>query len=194
MYNEINKIKVGNRISNSEIQEIFGGRNMGGLRYSKENRLLIVINNGDVEFFPDQHMLVDDKRVIFYFGEGNYGNQKITRGNKRLYNSNIEGTPLHYFVKNKSDNLYTYNGRVELINKTAMSKCFYNDDGRLIAKTGDDDIPTLLEKVTHAEAFKAIRGPYRAHYYEKFNEWYSYLDLAGNSRSVIIFPLRELER
>ena len=87
-------IDIGNRLSNSEIQEIFGGRDMGGLRYSKLNRLLIVINNSDVEFFPDQHILVNNEEIIIYFGEGNYGDQSISRGNKRLYESNRKGTPL----------------------------------------------------------------------------------------------------
>ena len=192
MYKGIN---IGDRISNSDIQAVFGGRNMGGLRYSAKNHLLIVINNSDVEFFPDQHILVDGEEIIIYFGEGNYGDQSISRGNKTLYNSNSEGTPLHYFTKDKYDHKFTYNGLVKLINETQELNQFYSKDDRLIAERRFiNGIPTLAGNFTHEEAFKVIRGPYRAHYYKRFNKWYPYLDLDGNPRSVIIFPLRKLER
>lgn len=190
MYKGIN---IGDRLSNSDIQAVFGGRNMGDLRYSTPNRLLIVINNSDVEFFPDQHITVDGEKIIVYFGEGNYGDQSISRGNKTLYNSNSKGTPLHYFIKNKFERNFTYNGRVELINETPKLNEFRDENGRLIAKRSIDGIPTLLGNFTHEEAFKAIRGPYRARFYERFNKWYPYLDLDGSPRSVILFPLRKLE-
>ena len=190
MYKGIN---IGDRLSNSDIQEIFGGRNMGGLRYSKPNRLLLVINNSDVEFFPDQHIIVDGEEIIIYFGEGNYGDQSISRGNKTLYNSNREGTPLHYFIKNKFERNFTYNGLVELINETPKLNEFRDEDGRLIAKRSIDGIPTLLGNFTHKEAYEAIRGPYRARFYERYDRWYPYLDLDGSPRSVILFPLRKLE-
>lgn len=194
MYKGIN---IGDRLSNSDIQNIFGGRNMGGLRYSKPNHLLIVINNSDVEFFPDQHIIVDNEEIIIYFGEGNYGDQSISRGNKRLYYSNLDkGTPLHYFIKNKYDNNYTYNGRVKLIDESSGTNQFYDKYGRLIAKRGNDGIPNLLGDFTHEEAFKAIRGPYRAqrYRYERFNKWLPYRDLDDQPRSIIIFPLKKLER
>ena len=195
-------IPVGTKLSNDNIRYHFGGKNMGGLRFSAVNKLLIVINNSDVDFFPDQHITVDGEEIIIYFGEGNRGDQKISMGNKRLYESNRQGTPLHYFIKEKSRNYpyngrprdeYTYHGLVKLINQTPAYNDFYTDDGRLIAKRGIDGIPTLLGYFTHKEAFKAIRGPYRAHFYKTFNGWQPYRDVDGQPRSVILFPLRKLE-
>lgn len=188
-------VPVGTKLSNDDIRYHFGGRNMGGLRYSVPYVHLIVINNSDVDFFSDQHLLVDSAEIIIYFGEGDKGDQSISRGNKTLYNSNSKGTPLHYFIKEKyrKENIYTYNGRVELIDETTKLNEFRDEHGRLIAKRGIDGIPTLLGNFTHKEAFKAIRGPYRARFYERFNKWYPYLDKNGIPRSVILFPLRKLE-
>jgi len=104
-------------LTNDEIVRIFGVGNMGGIRYSSKNNVIILC---------DTQSTYDDKfnkdfQIIQYAGEGRKGDQTLTGGNQRIVNS--ETTPIFYFIevpqepgqkrRGALDNVYKFVGQVK---------------------------------------------------------------------------------
>ena len=107
-------LKIGDVISNERLMEIFSVANMGGMRYSKLNDVLVLISNHALNRErPDLNPFDDywEDNVFYYTGEGSLSDQgpKPKRQNKRLAEGNYSA--LHLFeVFHKGE--YTYQGFV----------------------------------------------------------------------------------
>jgi len=94
--------------------------NMGGIRYSSKNNLIVLCDtkSGD---FTDK--IDHEFGLIAYTGEGRIGDQKMTGGNRRIYESGGQKTRIFYFVESESsggkrgalDKNYRYFGQVKYV-------------------------------------------------------------------------------
>lgn len=109
----INKeMAPGTILTNSELTSVFGVSNMGGIRKSNKNNLLVVIVDHTKATYQDRW----EKDILHYTGMGLKGDQKLDRQNKTILESNITGIEMYLFevfVTNK----YLYQGKVKLIDK-----------------------------------------------------------------------------
>ena len=113
------EITQGQVLSNDDIIEKFGVGNMGGIRYSKKNDLLILCST----LSDDYDDSLDPKSGLYvYSGEGQIGDQELTRGNKKIFESECK----MLFFKEKYqrpgarkrgalDNLYEFIGPVNYV-------------------------------------------------------------------------------
>lgn len=95
-------------INNKELCEIFLCAPQGGMRKSNRTNTLTLIS--------DKSKLYDDKAVneiYHYTGMGQNGEQKMSRQNLTLAQSNSNGVEVHFFEVLKKKE-YTYRGLVEL--------------------------------------------------------------------------------
>ena len=78
------EIHKGQVLSNNDLMKKFGVGNMGGIRHSKKNNLLVLCsslsNDYDDSFDPDLGLIV-------YSGEGKTGDQEISKGNAKILDS-----------------------------------------------------------------------------------------------------------
>lgn len=110
-------IQKDQQLTNDDLMRIFGVGNMGGIRYSSKNNVIILCDTTS-GYYDDK---VDkDFQIIYYTGEGRKGDQKLTGGNQRIVNS--ETTPMFYFIevpqepgqrrRGALDNIYKFVGQV----------------------------------------------------------------------------------
>lgn len=131
----LQRLKIGDVITNHDICEIFQCGPQGGMRKSLRTNSLVIISDHTKDFYDDRWM----GNILHYTGMGLKGDQSITFAqNKTLAESGTNGIDVHLFEVYKPKH-YAYSGRVEL-----------------------------------------AESPY----------WETQLDIEGNSRKVVIFPLR----
>lgn len=113
-------IKKGQIVSNDKLMQFFGVGNMGGIRYSRKNNILILCSTAS----EDYHDVIDDASgLITYTGEGREGNQEISKGNSRIVNSTntqmlfFKEKPQEPGVRKRGalDNLYEFVGKVNYL-------------------------------------------------------------------------------
>lgn len=78
------EISIGQILSNDDLMDNFGVGNMGGIRYSKKNDVLVLCSSLSHDYIDS---IVPGSGLIVYSGEGKIGNQEITRGNAHILNS-----------------------------------------------------------------------------------------------------------
>lgn len=110
-------IQKDQHITNDDLMRIFGVGNMGGIRYSSKNNVIILCDTKSGHY---DDKIDKDFQIIYYTGEGQKGNQTLTGGNQRVVNS--ETTPMFYFIevpqeqgqrkRGALDNIYKFVGRV----------------------------------------------------------------------------------
>ena len=113
-------IKKGQILSNDELMHNFGVGNMGGIRHSKKNNLLILCSTES----NDYHDVIDDASgLITFTGEGREGDQEVAKGNSKIVNS-IDTLMLFFKEKPQEpgskkrgalDNLYEFVGKVKYL-------------------------------------------------------------------------------
>lgn len=111
-------IQKGQNLTNDEIIKKFGVGNMGGIRYSSKNNIIVLCDTQSGHY---DDKFDKDFQIIYYTGEGQKGNQTLTAGNQRIINS--ETTPMFYFIevpqkpgqkrRGALDNIYKFVGRVK---------------------------------------------------------------------------------
>jgi hypothetical protein len=113
------EIIKGQVLSNDDLIEKFGVGNMGGIRYSKKNDLLTLYST----LSDDYSDSLDPKSGLYvYSGEGQTGDQELTRGNKKI----VESECKMLFFREKYqrpgarkrgalDNLYEFVGPVNYV-------------------------------------------------------------------------------
>lgn len=116
MYTEI--IKKGQILSNDELIEKFGVGNMGGIRYSSKNNIIVLCDTKSGHY---DDKIDKDFEIIYYTGEGKE-DQSLTGGNQRILDANTQHTPMFYFIevpqepgqrkRGALDNIYEFVGRV----------------------------------------------------------------------------------
>ena len=111
-------IQKDQQLTNDDIVRIFGVGNMGRIRYSSKNNVIILC---DIQSGYYDNKLDKDFQIIYYTGEGQKGDQTLTGENQRVVNS--ETTPMFYFIevpqepgqrkRGALDNIYKFVGRVK---------------------------------------------------------------------------------
>ncbi len=120
---ELKKIDIIQRdqnITNDELVERFGVGNMGGIRHSKKNNILILCSTFSNQYEDD---VDEDAHLIKFIGEGQRGDQTISKGNYKIANS--ENTPMLFFKemhqeqgvrkRGSLDNIYSFVGKVRYV-------------------------------------------------------------------------------
>ncbi len=113
------EIHKGQILSNDELINKFGVGNMGGIRHSKKNNILVLCST----LSKDYTDTLDPKSGLYvYSGEGQTGDQELTKGNKKILDS--EYTMLFLQEKYQEqgarkrgalDNLYEFVGSVNYV-------------------------------------------------------------------------------
>ena len=87
-------IKKGQNLTNDELVTKFGVGNMGGIRYSSKNNLLILC---DTESGHYNDEIDKESEIIYYTGEGQTGDQTLSGKNQRIAES--QNVPMFYFLE-----------------------------------------------------------------------------------------------
>lgn len=116
-------IQKDQRLTNDDIVRIFGVGNMGGIRYSSKNNVIVLCDTQSGHY---DDTIDEDFQIIYYTGEGQKGDQTLTAGNQRVIDS--ETTPMFYFIevpqdpgqrkRGALDNIYRFVGRVKYTKHT----------------------------------------------------------------------------
>lgn len=102
-------LKRGGIYSQKDLQNIFGVSGMSGIMFSKKNNLVVLISKNKGGLYENKWL----DNIIHYTGEGQTGDQVISRGNKKIVDSSKEDIPLHLFEVYKKGE-YFYQGEVYL--------------------------------------------------------------------------------
>lgn len=113
------EIVKGQVLSNDDLMNKFGVGNMGGIRHSKKNNILVLCSSlsNDYDDSLDPH-----SGLIIYSGEGRTGDQEISKGNAKILDS--KNTMLFFKEKYQEpgarkrgalDNLYEFVGKVNCV-------------------------------------------------------------------------------
>lgn len=107
----INKLEIGQKLTNKELSEVFGCGVSGGMRRAKKTNSLIIISSHVESIYEDRW----DGDILLYTGMGLNGDQSLDfNQNKTLNESPINGVKVFLFEQFKA-NEYTCLGPVELI-------------------------------------------------------------------------------
>lgn len=109
-------LKIGDFLSNSELSKKFTVSIMGGMRFSTENNILVLITKIHDNPYPDRW----EGNKLYYTGMGRKGDQSIDfQSNKKLnsiYYTEKIATKLVLFI-NTDQNKYLYCGEVKTIRR-----------------------------------------------------------------------------
>lgn len=91
--------EYGEEFTEQKLYEKFQVRNNGGIRPSRKNRVIILINSFFSDYQGGYEDGVDEKAgFVYYVGEGD-GDQEYKRNNKSILESRQNGFTLLYFEK-----------------------------------------------------------------------------------------------
>lgn len=104
------EVEMGATLSNNDLHEIFGVGNMGGMRRSQKNNLLLIVSDHTKSFYEDKWY----GDVLYYTGMGKFGDQQLKSQNKTLAESNKNGVAI-YLCEVLESGKYIFHGRVQLV-------------------------------------------------------------------------------
>ena len=126
-------------ISNDGLMEKFGVGNMGGIRYSRKNNVLVLCSTHS-NHYDDE--IDEDANLIKYTGEGQIGEQTLTGGNYKIANS--QNMPILFFKERYQepgarkrgalDNIYTFVGKVMYVKHYWKEESDKNGNQRQVLK------------------------------------------------------------
>jgi 5-methylcytosine-specific restriction protein A len=103
-------MKPGEVIDNNTPRKTFGVGNMGGMRHSRSNMLLVIVSDHTKTIYDDHW----EGNVLHYTGMGLKGSQKLSFSqNRTLSQSQTSGIIVHLFEVFQPGR-YIYAGEVEL--------------------------------------------------------------------------------
>lgn len=103
------KIEIGQELTNKQICGIFKCSLNGGMNRSLRTNTLVLVSNRVKSLYQDKF----DRDVIYYTGEGQIGDQKLTKQNRTLAESASNGVDVHFFEVLEPQK-YSYLGAVIL--------------------------------------------------------------------------------
>jgi len=103
-------LKSGDTLTNEQLQKYFICSPQGGMRKSNTTKTLILTLDHVNPIYKDKW--IDD--ILYYTGQGQYGDQELTRENKILAQSDNNGVRVVLFEK-YFKNQYTFIGEVTLL-------------------------------------------------------------------------------
>ena len=102
--------KIGQSVSNDQIMNEFVCKNSCGIRYSTTTNSIVLIANHNFGLYEDRPV----GGTFLYTGEGQVGNQTMTRGNKRLNSAKFGYISVHLFEHFPGGIGYIYSGPVSV--------------------------------------------------------------------------------
>lgn len=102
-------VKPGDKLTNTQMSRSFGVGNGGGMRFSSENRHLVVVADHTKGLYEDRW----EEDVLWLTGTGPLGAQRLIGQNKRLAEQPDTGLTVHAFEVFRR-NQYVYIGEVSL--------------------------------------------------------------------------------
>ena len=113
-------LRKGQIVSNDQLMEKFGVGNMGGIRYSRRNNILVLCSTLSDDY---EDTFDETSGLIKYSGEGQIGEQNLTGGNYKI--ANAKNIPMLYFKEKPQepgarkrgalDNIYIFVGKVKYL-------------------------------------------------------------------------------
>lgn len=132
-------IEKGQNLTNDELVAKFGVGNMGGIRYSSKNNVIVLCDTESGHYTDE---IDKEFQIIYYSGEGKLGDQSLTGGNQRIVES--ENTPMFYFIEvpqepgqNKRGALgkiYRFVGKVRYLKHTTKTENDIDGNPRQVIK------------------------------------------------------------
>lgn len=109
---EIKDFCINGLYKRTDLIDAFGGSFMRGMNIcNKTGTLVLISKHVTNRIYGDSFGFRND--ILYYTGEGQRGDQTLTAaGNRKLYNSNRDKTPVHLFVVYKNRE-YKYFGQVK---------------------------------------------------------------------------------
>ena len=111
---KIKDLIIGNVYTSLEYSKAFKCSYMGGMNFSKETNSLVLISKQKNGYYDDKWDHVTN--ILHYTGQGQVGDQTLTRANKQLYYSKRNGIKVYLFEV-VIDKQYIYQGEVELVSE-----------------------------------------------------------------------------
>lgn len=122
---QYNSLKIGTKLNNTELCEIFGCSPQGGMRRAHKTNTLVIISNHIKSIYDDRW----SDNVLHYTGMGTKGDQSLSfQQNKTLAASGSNSVAIHLFEVFK-DQEYTYMGEV-VLNDTPYSETQLDEKGK----------------------------------------------------------------
>lgn len=109
-YKFINNMKIGESFKLNQLMQIFKISGQSGMMKTNLLNALVLVTAEHNGIYDDT---IVENGTIQYTGEGQIGNQTITKNNKTLYYSKENNIPVYLFSKDKTRR-YTFEGKVEL--------------------------------------------------------------------------------
>lgn len=109
-YKFINNISIGDTFNLDQLMKIFKISGQSGMMKTNLLNALVLITSENNGIYEDS---IVENDTIQYTGEGQIGDQTITKNNKTLFYSRESGIPIYLFSKDIKRR-YTFEGRVEL--------------------------------------------------------------------------------
>jgi 5-methylcytosine-specific restriction enzyme A len=109
----IYNLSLGDELTYKELTEVINNRSVKGIRYRAGDSNVSIITTLDGTHDNPYHDRFENGR-LYYTGEGRQGPQSLTSGNLRLYECQIQKTPVHVFQKVR-DNHYVFLGLFQVI-------------------------------------------------------------------------------
>lgn len=112
-YKFINNINIGDSFTLDQLMKIFRISGQSGMMKTNLLNALVLITSENNGIYDDS---IVENGTIQYTGEGQIGDQTITKNNKTLFYSRESNIPIYLFSKDVKRK-YTFEGRVELYNE-----------------------------------------------------------------------------
>ena len=117
-----NELKRFDSLTNSQLSNFFRCSTQGGIRKSNLTNTIVIIFSYD-SIYKDRW---DSNGILWYTGQGEFGDQKMTNNNKILNETRFNGTPVFLFYK--LDKKYYYEGEVKLIDAPILTNELDKDE------------------------------------------------------------------
>ncbi|MDE6292474.1 MAG: DUF3883 domain-containing protein, partial [Bacilli bacterium] len=128
---KIDELRIGDILSRDQLMFLFKISGQSGIMKSNTLNCLVLTTSEENGIYEDG--VVEDG-LITYTGEGQIGDQTITKNNKSIYNSRDTHTPMYLFSKDKRRR-YIFEGEVQLYEKPyQVVEKDINSNNRLVWK------------------------------------------------------------
>lgn len=115
---KIDELRIGDILSRAQLMSLFKISGQSGIMKTNTLNCLVLTTSEDNGVYEDG---VIENGLIMYTGEGQIGDQTITKNNKSIYNSKENQTPMYLFSKDKKRR-YIFEGEVQLYDKPYQEK------------------------------------------------------------------------
>ena len=122
-YTTIDDFILNNVYKKNDIDLLFGGRMMSGIRYNPDKNIIAIITSSD-SLYGDYW---DENNIFHYTGEEKNGDQSPTNHRNKVLIQSVSNKSKIYLFEKAGINKYYYRGELILAGKISTDKCVDND-------------------------------------------------------------------